>query len=101
MNNNELLYYPYRSDKPNKKYFIFNADKKKIYFGDPKYQSYDEHKDPERKRRYILRHKKKEDWNNPNTAGFWSRWLLWEKPNINDAYKKIIDTYKLTLYPHS
>jgi GrpB-like predicted nucleotidyltransferase (UPF0157 family) len=44
----------------------------------------------EKKRRaYIARHKVNENWSNPNTAGYFSRWLLWEEPNINDAYKKI------------
>ena len=46
----------------------------------------------EKKRKaYIARHKVNEVkyWNNPNYPSYWSRWLLWEEPNINDAYKKI------------
>ena len=38
------------------------------------------HKDPERKERYISRHKSNEDFNDPLTAGFWSRWYLWNLP---------------------
>ena len=30
-----------------------------------------------------------ENWNNPLTAGFWSRWLLWEKPTLNEAVRNI------------
>ena len=45
----------------------------------------------ERRRLYIARHKKNQDWNNPYTAGALSRWILWEFPTISQAvaeYKK-------------
>jgi hypothetical protein len=28
-----IEYYPYKSDKPNKKYYIITNDNKKVYFG--------------------------------------------------------------------
>lgn len=35
---------------------------------------------PEEKRKnYILRHIVREDFNDPLTAGFWSRWFIWEE----------------------
>ena len=64
-------------------------DKKRIHFGQAGASDYLQHKDDERKDRYINRHKKVEDWNNFNTAGFWSRWLTWEKPTLTEAVKKI------------
>ena len=30
-------YYPYKSDKPNKKYYIITNDNKKVYFGAASY----------------------------------------------------------------
>jgi hypothetical protein len=45
--------------------------------------------DEERKIRYLNRHKKREDWEDPNTAGYWSRWFLWEYPTYKEAYAKI------------
>jgi len=43
---------------------------------------------------YIKRHSGMgEDWNNPLTAGFWSRWLLWEKPTISEALRNIFAKY--------
>jgi hypothetical protein len=56
-----------------------------------------------RRQAYIARHGKRiiktkyhtrwieraEDWHNPYTAGFWARWLLWEKPTIEEAKKNI------------
>ena len=74
-------YFPYKSDRPDKKYFIITNDNKKIYFGQASASDFTLHKDEARKQRYINRHKKNENWNNKDTAGFWSRWLLWEKPH--------------------
>jgi hypothetical protein len=43
---------------------------------------------------YIARHKVRENWNKSgiHTAGFWSRWILWNKPtlqeSINDVEKR-------------
>jgi hypothetical protein len=83
-------YYPYKSDKPEKKYYIItNTGKKKVYFGSSDYQDFTQHKDEVRKNAYIQRHQKREDWNDPDTAGFWSRWLLWNKPSIRASYEDI------------
>jgi len=73
-----------RSKNKNKKYtVIYNG--KKIDFGDSRYSDYTQHKDPKRKALYIERHKKREDWKDPNTAGWWSRFYLWNKPTKQEA----------------
>jgi len=82
-------YFPYKSDKPDKKYYIITNDNKKVYFGQASASDFTIHKDEARKQRYINRHKKNENWNNKDTAGFWSRWLLWEKPSIKESYEFI------------
>lgn len=84
-------YYPYKSDKPEKKFYIITKDGKKIYFGDSKYEDYTMHKDDERKKRYIARHQSREDWtvNGINGSAFWSRYLLWNKPTIKESYDDI------------
>ncbi len=46
-----------------------------------------QHKNEERKNRYIDRHKKNENWNDPTTAGFYSRWITWNKPTLNESIK--------------
>jgi hypothetical protein len=33
--------------------------------------------DKDQRLRYLIRHKKNEDWNNPKSAGALSRWILW------------------------
>lgn len=83
-----------KSNKKNKKYmatFINNNREKTIHFGAKGMSDYTIHKDKERKERYINRHKKRENWKSPMSAGALSRWILWNKPtltaSIND-YKK-------------
>ena len=87
------IYYPYKSDKPEKKnYIIFNTNKK-IYFGAAGYEDFTITKDEEQKKRYIARHKKNEDWNDINTAGFWSYHYLWHFPTKKEAYENIKKNY--------
>ena len=83
-------YKPIKSDKPDKKFYIITKSGKRVYFGSANASDYTIHKDPLRKDLYIKRHSKMgEDWNNPDTAGFWARWYLWEEPTKKEAYNKI------------
>ena len=92
-----LKYYPYKSDKANKKYFIITKENKKVYFGTSGYSDFTIHKDEARKQRYINRHKNNEDWTKSgiDTAGFWSRWLLWNKPTIKNSYLDIKEKFNI------
>jgi hypothetical protein len=49
------------------------------------------HLDKERKKRYIARHKARENWNDPKSPGALSRWVLWNKETLQASiqdYKK-------------
>ncbi len=61
-----------RSKRKDKKFDAIVDGTKTVSFGAAGMSDYTKHKDPERKQRYINRHKKKEDWNNPKTAGFYA-----------------------------
>lgn len=61
--------------------------KKTIHFGALGYSDFPTHKDEKRKSNYISRHRKKEDWTDVYTAGFWARWILWNKSNFTDSIK--------------
>ncbi len=80
-----IKYFPYKSDKPNKKYYIITNDNKKIY------SDFTLHKNEQRKQLYINRHKNNEKWTKSgiNSAEFWSRWLLWNFPTIRLSYQDI------------
>ena len=94
-----IKYYPYNSDRPDKKYFIITDDNKRVYFGQAGYKDYiiynkteGKEKADKMKKAYIARHSKmNENWGKSgvNTAGFWSRWLLWNKPTIKESYDDI------------
>lgn len=74
----------------NKKYrIIYNNGH--IDFGAKGYEDYTIHKDDKRKNLYISRHKKREKWDKDGiyTAGFWSRWLLWNKKTIKESIEDI------------
>ena len=87
-------YYPYKSiDRPEKKFYIITNDNKKVYFGAAGYEDFTTHKDEARKQRYITRHKKNEDFTDINSAAFWSRFYLWEKPTKKEAYENIKKKY--------
>ena len=82
------------SDRKDKKYMAIIDDKKRVHFGQVGASDYLQHKDDERKERYIKRHQKNEQWDNIYTAGFWSRWTLWEKPTLNEAVRNINNKFK-------
>jgi len=73
-----------KSTKPEKKLMaIFTMDngrKKTVHFGASGMSDYTKHRDDERKKRYLSRHRKNENWSAPMTAGALSRWILWNKP---------------------
>ena len=82
-----------KSPKKDKKYravFIRNGREKSVDFGASGYQHYSMHKDPERKQRYIDRHKSRENWRDPTTAGALSRYILWNKP----SFRASVSDYK-------
>jgi hypothetical protein len=64
---------------------------KKFNFGASGYSDFKIHKDEARKQRYINRHKNNENWSKSgiDTAGWWSRWLLWNLPSISASYQDI------------
>ena len=84
-------YYPYPANDGKHKYYIITNQNKKVYFGAAGYSDFPTHKDEARKQRYINRHKNNENWGKSgiDTAGFWSRWLLWNLPTIKASYEDI------------
>ena len=65
-------------------------DGSKVAFGRKGYSDYTRHKNKERMLRYLTRHRRRETWtrSGSKTAGFWSRWLLWSRPNFQSALKQ-------------
>lgn len=84
------------SDKPDKKlkatFLQDNGRTKSVHFGAKGMTDHTKTpQDEERKKRYLARHAKNENWNDPTTAGALSRWILWNKPTLSASiadYKK-------------
>ena len=81
-----------KSNAKNKKYKVVIKDgntKKTINFGEAGASDYTINKDPKRKENYVARHASREDWSDPFTAGYWSRWILWNKPTIEQSLRDL------------
>ena len=74
-----------KSTNPKKKLMaVFSLDNgrtKTTHFGAAGMSDFPTHKDEERKKRYLARHRRRENWNAPMTAGALSRWILWNLPS--------------------
>ena len=71
--------------------------KKTVPFGQKNASDFTLHKDPERKARYINRHKgMNDDWTKTgiNTAGFYSKHVLWNKETIQKSVNDLNKKYK-------
>lgn len=80
---------------------FFVQEHRTVRFGAQGYSDYTIHKDPERMRRYVQRHQRKENWTYSGRfkPGFWSRWLLWSVPQLKNAIRltemKMKNQYKI------
>ncbi len=85
-----------KSDRTGKKlkatFIRSNGTKKTVHFGSAGMDDYTITKDKEQRKRYLDRHRKRENWNNAESAGALSRYILWgnstsRRENIK-AFKK-------------
>lgn len=72
---------------------------KTVHFGQFGASDFTKHKNEERKQRYIDRHRDNENWakSGITTAGFWSRWLLWNKPTIQASKSDIQSRFSIKI----
>lgn len=88
--------------------FMVDGKEKKVSFGASGYRDYTLINDKNSKfylpkildrnvvkASYIRRHEKKENWNNPMSAGALSRWLLWSKKTLASSIKDYKKRFKL------
>lgn len=83
--------YKFRAQLPNGRH---------VRFGAQGYSDFTIHKDRARMKRYIARHSKGgQDWSRRgvDTAGWWSRWLLWSAPSLQGAKRLIKKRFGITV----
>jgi hypothetical protein len=88
-----------KSPNPKKKYRVYisipnedgfqRAEPFHIDFGAVGYSDYTINKSDVKKNAYIARHRVREDFTNPYTAGFWSRWILWNKKTLIESIRDL------------
>ena len=86
-----------KSKKPDKKNDAVIDGKKSVSFGAAGMSDYTLHKDPERKERYINRHKGMgETWTQDGikTPGVYARWVLWNKKTVKDSVADLNKKFK-------
>lgn len=94
-----------QSDRPNKRFQITMKNpetgrNKTVHFGANSGSTFIDHQDSTKRKNYIARHRElNEDWSKQgiNTAGFWSRWLLWNKPTLEQTIKFIEKKFNVTI----
>ena len=88
-----------KSTNPKKKYMaIFKENGKVVkttHFGAAGMSDYTKHKDKTRKKRYITRHKKRENWRDYKSAGALSRYILWGEPTLKASIQKYKQRFNL------
>jgi len=84
-----------KSTRAGKKYMA-KVGKTTIHFGASGYLDFTTSKGEKRKASYLARHKSTENWtlSGVDTAGFWARWLLWNKPSITASIRDINQRFK-------
>ena len=85
-----------KSNKEGKTLKAVIDNKKTVHFGSTPYSDFTQHKDEDRKTRYLARHKKNEDHTKSGikTAGFYSKNILWSEPTIEQSINKLNKKYK-------
>jgi len=95
----KLVSFGKANDKKHKYTVVILNNKTKrettISFGAYGMSDYTQHKDDERKDLYDVRHVKNENWLDPLTAGFWAKWILWNKKTIKDSLADVVNRFKL------
>jgi hypothetical protein len=98
------MIHAYLSISPNskKKYRVIVSDgikKRTLDFGQAGANDYTITGDNEAKKRYIKRHSNMgENWGDPFTRGFWSRWLTWQDKNIYNAINNIEKKFNIKIF---
>jgi hypothetical protein len=67
------------------------------HFGQNGASDYTVNKNEDRKKLYLLRHKKNENWQDFKSAGSLSRYILWNKPTLKASFDDYLKKFNLKL----
>ena len=79
-----------KSTTKGKKLMAVLPDGRKVHFGARGMSDFTMHGDDARRKSYLARHGAGgQDWRDKSSAGYWARWLLWEKPSLEGAARAL------------
>ena len=90
-----MVRFYYANDDKHKLIAIFDNPYQVIRFGAFGYEDFTTLHDQKRKTAYLRRHRVREDFENPRTAGALSRWILWNKPTIEESIQDYIRHFNM------
>ena len=82
-----MIIYISESGRAGKKWKAEAEGKRTVHFGQAGASDFTTHNDEALRQAYIARHSKPENWGRTRvmTPGWLSRYLLWEKPSLDEA----------------
>jgi hypothetical protein len=85
------------STRAGKRFMATYANGKVVHFGQAGGQTYIDHGDKAKREAYLARHKKRENWNDPFSAGALSRYLLWgDSTNMETNHQAFMSKFPIT-----
>lgn len=98
------MYTLLKSINDKNKYSVYDhITNKTISFGAKGYMDYIKYSDvnpylaEDRKELYIKRHEKNEDWGDLSKPGTWSRWILWNKPTLEESIMDMQNKFNIII----
>jgi len=77
-------------------FLLDNGREKQTHFGAKGMDDFTKTKDEDQKKRYLERHRARENWNDPVSAGALSRWVLWNKPSLSASISDFKKRFRLS-----
>lgn len=86
-----------KSTRKGKRFSATFANGKVVHFGLDGGKTYIDEGDKIKRENYLLRHKKRENWNDPYSAGALSRWLLWgDSTSLEANHKSFMKKFNIS-----
>jgi len=89
-----------KAPKPHKYMVKLRIDgkDKTVRFGASGYDDFTTTRSESKKKAYLARHKPRENWTRSGvtTAGFWSRWILWNLPTIKGSLESTLRRFRIS-----
>ena len=86
-----------KSTRKGKRFMATYANGKVVHFGQEGGKTYIDEGDKLKRENYLLRHKKRENWNDPFSPGSLSRYLLWgDSTNMETNHQAFMKKFPIT-----